>query len=623
MALLSLNDVSIGFGGPPVIEHINLQIEESERIGLLGRNGAGKSTLLKLVNSDLNPDEGRIIRSQNIRIARLNQEVPQNLQGRIEDIVRAGLEGIENLPPEWDADGGWRREFQVEQVLERLELKPNLEFGLLSAGNKRQVMLARCLVSEPHILLLDEPTNHLDIEAIRRLENFLSILNSSLLFVTHDRMFLQNLSTRIIELERGRLLDWACDYPTFLKRKQTILSAELEQQTQFDKKLAQEEAWIRQGIEARRTRNEGRVRALERLRKIRQERRERPRKARMQIQESERSGDLVIDVEHVSFQYAERPVLKDFSTTILRGERVGIIGPNGSGKTTLLRILLGELPPDRGSVRHGTNLEIAYFDQLRGQLNEDESVLDNVGQGSDTITINGKPRNLIGYLRDFLFEPERARAPIHMLSGGERNRLLLARLFARPANLLVLDEPTNDLDLETLELLEDLIMEYSGTLLIVSHDRTFLNNLTTSVLSLEGNAQVEEYNGGYDDWLKHQKDNRVTNPQKENSRSPKTTAGHNGRATQMSRERSSKLSYNERRTLQLQKQELEQVPERIEKLEAELHRLQTEMASSSFYQQDEAAIIQSTERMKSLEDSLETAYKRWQELEKIMEEMSL
>ena len=623
MALLSLNDVSIGFGGPPVIEHINLQIEESERIGLLGRNGAGKSTLLKLVNSDLNPDEGRIIRSQNIRIARLNQEVPQNLQGRIEDIVRAGLEGIENLPPEWDADGGWRREFQVEQVLERLELKPNLEFGLLSAGNKRQVMLARCLVSEPHILLLDEPTNHLDIEAIRRLENFLSIPNSSLLFVTHDRMFLQNLSTRIIELERGRLLDWACDYPTFLKRKQTILSAELEQQTQFDKKLAQEEAWIRQGIEARRTRNEGRVRALERLRKIRQERRERPRKARMQIQESERSGDLVIDVEHVSFQYAERPILKDFSTTILRGERVGIIGPNGSGKTTLLRILLGELAPDRGSVRHGTHLEIAYFDQLRGQLNEDESVLDNVGQGSDTITINGKPRNLIGYLRDFLFEPERARAPIHMLSGGERNRLLLARLFARPANLLVLDEPTNDLDLETLELLEDLLMEYSGTLLIVSHDRTFLNNLTTSVLSLEGNAQVEEYNGGYDDWLKHQKDNRVTNPPKETSRSPKTTAGPDGRAAQISLERSSKLSYNERRTLQLQKQELEEVPERIEKLEAELHWLQTEMASSSFYQQDEAAIIQSTERMKFLEDSLETAYTRWQELEKIMEEMRL
>lgn len=622
MALLSLKDISVGFGGSPVFERISLQIEGSERIGLLGRNGAGKSTLLKLINADLTPDEGTIACAQNIRVSRLDQEVPQNLQGRVYDIVKAGLDEMENLPPEWEADGSWRQEFQVDNVLERLFLDPDIEFSLLSAGMKRQVLLARCLVSEPHILLLDEPTNHLDIEAIRRLETFLAGQSSSLLFVTHDRMFLRNLSTRIIELDRGRLFDWACDYPTFLKRKQAILESEFEQQVQFDKKLAQEESWLRQGIEARRTRNEGRVRALERLRKIRQERREAPGKARMQIQEAERSGKLVIDAENVSFQYDEKLILNNFSTTILRGDRVGIIGPNGSGKTTMLRILLGELPPDEGFVHHGTNLEIAYFDQLRDQLDEDKSVLDNVGQGGDTITVNGRPRNLIGYLKDFLFQPERARAPISMLSGGERNRLLLARLFARPANLLVLDEPTNDLDLETLELLEDLLLDYSGTLLLVSHDRTFLNNLVTSVLALNGDAHVGEYNGGYDDWLKHQKSSSDGNSENQPSRNSRTSPGNNHWSTQMARKQLHKLSYNEQRTLQLQKKELEILPDRIEKLETELHQLQLEMADSSFYQQEEAAIIRSTERMKSLEEALEAAYLRWQELEKTMDEMS-
>ena len=619
MALLSLKDISISFGGPPVLERVSLQIETSERVGLLGRNGEGKSTLLKLINSDLTPDEGTIARAQNLRIAHLDQEVPQNLQGQVYDIVKAGLDGIENLPPEWEADEHWRRELQVDQVLERLKLNPDLEFSWLSAGMKRQVLLARCMVSEPHVLLLDEPTNHLDIEAIRKLETLLSNFSGTLLFITHDRMFLQNLSTRIIELDRGRLFDWACDYPTFLKRKQALLEAEAEQSVQFDKKLAQEEAWLRQGIEARRTRNEGRVRALERLRKARQERRERPRKARMQIHEAEHSGKLVIDVEGISFQYDEKLILKDFSTTILRGERVGIIGPNGSGKTTLLRILLGLLPPDKGFIRHGTNLEIAYFDQLRDQLNEDKSVLDNVGQGGDTITVNGKSRNLIGYLRDFLFEPERAHEPISMLSGGERNRLLLARLFARPANLLVLDEPTNDLDLETLELLEDLLLDYSGTLLLVSHDRTFLNNLVTSVLALEANAKVGEYNGGYDDWLKNQKSDTNQSPENQAARNLIRHPNNNHR----DRRQPHKLSYNEKRTLHLQKQELDVLPERIEKLEAELHQLQLKMADSSFYQQDEAAIIKSTERMKALEENLEAAYLRWQELEKIIDEKSI
>jgi len=619
MTLVSLKDVSIGFGGPPVLEQVSLNINASERVGVLGRNGAGKSTLLKLISSDLIPDEGMIALAQNLRIARLDQVVPQNLHGQVYNIVRDGLDGIENLPLEWEADGSWRRELQIDQVLERLNLDPGLKFDSLSAGMKRQVLLARCMVSEPHVLLLDEPTNHLDIEAIRKLENLLNNYSGTLLFVTHDRMFLQNLSTRIIEIDRGRIFDWACDYPTFLKRKQALLEAEAEQQIQFDKKLAQEEAWLRRGIEARRTRNEGRVRALERLRRERQERRERPGKARMQIQEAERSGKLVIDVEDVSFQYDHKPILKDFSTTILRGDRIGIIGPNGSGKTTLLRILLGWLPPDKGFINHGTNLEIAYFDQLRDQLDEDKSVLDNVGQGGDTITVNGKTRNIIGYLRDFLFEPERAYEPINMLSGGERNRLLLARLFARPANLLVLDEPTNDLDLETLELLEDLLLDYSGTLLLVSHDRTFLNNLVTSVLALEPNAKVGEYNGGYDDWLKHQKSYANELPENQDSLNSRRHPNNN----HQDRKQPHKLSYNEKRTLHLQKQELDVLPERIENLETELHQLQLKMADSSFYQQDEAAIIKSTDRMKTLEENLEAAYSRWQELEKIIEEKSI
>jgi len=624
MALLSLNDISVGFGGPPVIERINLQIEASDRVGILGRNGAGKSTLLRLIHSDLMPDEGTIARAQNTRISRLDQEVPQILQGRVYDIVNEGLDQTENLPPEWKTDESWRRELQIDRMLELFNLDPDIEFSLLSAGMKRQVLLARCLVSDPHILLLDEPTNHLDIDAIRRLEAILNGREGALIFVTHDRVFLQNLSTRIIELDRGRIFDWSCDYTTFLKRKQALLDAEFEQQAQFDKKLAQEESWLRQGIEARRTRNEGRVRALEKLRRIRQDRRDKPGKARIQIQEAERSGKLVIAAEDVSYQYNSNLILEDFSTTILRGDRVGIIGPNGSGKTTLLRILLGELPPERGSVRHGTNLEIAYFDQLRIQLDEDKSVLDNVGQGGDAITVNGKSRNLIGYLRDFLFEPDRARAPIRMLSGGERNRLLLARLFARPANLLVLDEPTNDLDLETLELLENLLLDYSGTLLLVSHDRAFLNNLVTSVLTLSGEAHVGEFNGGYDDWLKHHETDVSEDSEGSSDQKSKAHSNNNQREMQPDRKQSPyKLSYNEKRALQLNKQELEVLPERIERLEAELHQLQLEMAGSTFYQQEETTIVNAVERMKSLEDDLETSYLRWQELEKKVSEMSV
>ena len=450
MALISLQEVSLVFGGPLLLEEINLQIERGEWVGLLGRNGMGKSTLLRLVNGDLVPEHGVVARQQNVRVAYLPQEVPQGLTGNVTAIVSAGLEGSAG-PGTLDA--AWQRQLQVEQVIARMSLDPQARFESLSAGLKRRVLLARGLVRNPDLLLLDEPTNHLDIQSIDWLETFLKRWGGTLLFVTHDRVFLEKLTTRIIELDRGRLFDWNCDYVTFIQRKEALLAAEQEQNVLFDKKLAQEEQWIRQGIEARRTRNEGRVRALLRLREIRRERRERPGKVRMQIQAERRSGRLVIEAEEVGFSFGDRQIVKDFSTTIQRGDKVGIIGPNGSGKTTLLRLLMGELQPQQGQVRHGVNVEIGYFDQLRSQLDESKSVLDNVGEGRDTITINGRPRNLIGYLEDFLFTRERVHAPISALSGGERNRLLLARLLAHPANVLVLDEPTNDLDIETLEIL--------------------------------------------------------------------------------------------------------------------------------------------------------------------------
>src|SRR5215208_7128 len=499
MALMSLQDVSIGFGGPRLLEEINLQIESGEWIGLLGRNGMGKSTLLKLISGEISPHNGTIARQQNIRMAYLPQEVPQGLSGRVHDIVESGLDAISGT---LDDEHQWQREHQVEKILSRMELESEARFEVLSAGLKRRVYLARGLVSNPDLLLLREPTNHLDIPAIDLLEDFLKRWGGTLLFVTHDRVFLQRLATRIVELDRGKLFDWNCDYPTFIKRKEEMLSAEQAQNVVFDKKLAQEEQWIRKGIEARRTRNEGRVRALKHLREMRRERRDLSGKVRMQIQSENRSGRLVIEAENVSFSYGDKAILRDFSTTIQRGDKIGIVGPNGSVKTTLLRILMGELQPSQGEVRHGTNVEMAYFDQLRAQLDESKSVLDNVGQGRDTITINGRARNLMGYLEDFLFTRDRVRAPISALSGGERNRLLLARLFTQPANLLVLDEPTNDLDIETLEVLEDLLLEYEGTLLLVSHDRAFLNNIVTSTVILDGSGNVNEYVGGYDDWRK-------------------------------------------------------------------------------------------------------------------------
>ncbi len=601
MALISLQEVSLGFGGPLLLEDVNLQIETGEWVGLLGRNGMGKSTLLKLVSGELLPHSGTVARQQNTRIAYLPQEVPQGLSGRVIDIVESGLEEV-NLN-KLDDEHRWQRQHQVEKIISRMALDSDASFDVLSAGMKRRVFLARGLVREPDLLLLDEPTNHLDIAAIDWLEDFLKRWGGTLLFVTHDRVFLQRLTTRIVELDRGHLYDWDCDYSTFVARKEAMLSAEQTENALFDKKLAQEEQWIRKGIEARRTRNEGRVRALKRLREMRTERREQVGKVRMQIQTENRSGRLVIEAENVNYSVGGKQIVRDFSTTIQRGDKIGIIGPNGSGKTTLLRILMSQLKPDSGELRHGTNVEMSYFDQLRAQLDESKSILDNVGQGRDTITINGQARNLMGYLEDFLFTRERVKAPISALSGGERNRLLLARLFAQPANLLILDEPTNDLDIETLEVLEDLLLNYEGTLLLVSHDRAFLNNLVTSTLILSGDGEVKEYVGGYDDWQK-----QIESSSASQGKSPKPASTSQADSKADAKPAKRKLSYKEKR-------ELEELPKRIEMLEAEQSQLTVKMEAPAFYQQESEKITQAVNRLDEIHHELSQAYHRWGELD--------
>jgi ATP-binding cassette subfamily F protein uup len=595
MALISVTDVSVGFGGPLLLDRVHLQIERGERVCLVGRNGAGKSTLMRLIGGDIVPDEGEVVRSQGVRIALLPQEIPHDLFGATSDVVAAGLDDS-TLPPA----AGWRKTLQVEKVLSRMGLDPEARFEDLSAGLKRRVLLARGLARDPDLLLLDEPTNHLDMEAIGWMEELLLRFGGTLVFVTHDRVFLQKLATRIVEIDRGRLIDWACDYATFLKRKEAALEVEAEQWVQFDKKLAREEAWIRQGVKARRTRNEGRARALERLREARQERRERMGTVRLRAQEAARSGKLVIEAQSVGFGYDPNvPVIRDLSTVIMRGDKVGIMGPNGSGKTTLLRLLLGELQPREGTVRRGVGLQAAYFDQLRAQLDEDRSVQENIGQGNDTILLNGRALHVMSYLRNFLFSPERARSPVKTLSGGERNRLLLALLFTKPANLLVLDEPTNDLDTETLELLEELLLDYPGTVLLVSHDRAFLNNVVSSSLVLEGEGRVGEYVGGYDDWLRQRKPLAPTALDKPVERVEKPRS---------ERVRAPSLSYRE-------KQELEALPSHIEALEAEQASLYEAMGDPSFYQRQGAEIAGAKARLDAIGRELEAAYERWEALE--------
>jgi ABC transport system ATP-binding/permease protein len=598
MALISLRDVSVSFGGPPVLEHLTLHIEAGERVCLLGRNGEGKSTLMRLISGELSPDSGDVLRQQGLHIGHLPQEVPPDLQGTVIDIVSRATANTASS----EADGLWQTRQDAESALTQLQLDANADFAELSGGLKRRVLLARALASHPDLLVLDEPTNHLDIDSINWLETHLLRRTGSLLFVTHDRMLLRKLATRIIELDRGQLADWACDYDTFLKRKQALLDAEAQQWEQFDKKLAQEEAWIRQGIRARRTRNEGRVRALMHMRAQRQNRREQPGAARMQAQEAERPGKLVIEAQNISFSYDDQPLIKNFSTTILRGDKIGILGPNGIGKTTLLRLLLHDLTPQEGRVRLGVRLEVAYFDQLRALIDDAKTVQENVAGGSDTIVLNDNSRHILSYLQDFLFTPDRARSPAGMLSGGERNRLLLARLFTQPSNVLVLDEPTNDLDAETLELLEELLLDYAGTLLLVSHDRAFLNNVVTSTLAFEGNGRVREYVGGYDDWLRQRQPPPAAKPVK--------PAAAKAVKPQPPPERPRRLNYKERR-------ELEALPERIETLEAEQEQLYEMLSDPKLYRQEGEEIAQVKAKLAEITQELEDTYNRWEQLEQL------
>ncbi|MHC4321670.1 MAG: ATP-binding cassette domain-containing protein [Planctomycetota bacterium] len=599
MALLSLQKISIRFGGPLLLDRVDLQLERGERVCLIGRNGEGKSTLLKLINGELIPDSGDIARQKGLCTAYLSQEIPRELNGTVFEIVHDGLKNVDRSHARQDIDNDWEKRHQVEKAISLMQLDANAEFKVLSSGLKRRVLLAKGLVCKPEILLLDEPTNHLDIASIDWLEEFLLRYEGTIFFVTHDRMFLKNIAKRIIELDRGNLVDWECDYETFLSRKQAVLDAEEKQWSTFDKKLAKEEIWLRQGIKARRTRNEGRVRGLEKMRTIRRERRTLNGTVRMQTQEAERSGMKVIKVEGLGYGYDNMPVIRGFSTTIMRGDKVGIIGPNGAGKSTLLRLLLGELTPQQGIVQHGTHLQIAYFDQLREQLQEDKSVFYNVGDGNDFITLNGKQQHVIGYLQKFLFSPERARTNVRVLSGGERNRLLLARLFTRPANVIVMDEPTNDLDVETLELLEELLLDYKGSLLLVSHDRAFLNNVVTSTIVFEGEGKVNEYVGGYDDWLRQRKQVE-TNKKK---RAPLKTDRRDENT-----ERPRRLNYKEQR-------ELAALPRKIEELEEEQNQLYQAVSDPMFYKKgnDEAAVIRT--RLSTLHSELDNAYQRWETLE--------
>lgn len=603
MAIVTLQDVSLSFGGAPLLDRVNFQIERGERVCLVGRNGAGKSTLMKVIAGELKPDDGQVFRSPpDAVIATLRQEVPAGIVGTVQSVV-------EGEGGSYEEHNDWERHDRVERLIEKMGLPATAEFGALSAGLKRRVLLARGLVEEPQLLLLDEPTNHLDLESIRWLEEFLLEWGGALLFVTHDRAFLRKLATRIVEVDRGKLVGWACDYDTFLVRKQAVLEAEEVQRAQFDKKLAQEEEWIRRGVKAQRSRAQNRINALKAMRAEKAARRERTGTAKLAAQEADRSGFKVITCENVSFGYDGRAVVQDLSVRIERGDKVGIVGPNGAGKTTLLRLLLGQLQPRSGTVEHGTKLEIVYFDQLRAQLDETMRVQDAVADGNPTVTINGRTRHVISYLEDFLFEPARARTPIKALSGGERNRLLLARLFTKAANVLVLDEPTNDLDAETLELLEDLLVEFGGTVLLVSHDRAFLNEVCTSLLVFEGEGRVTEYVGGYDDWQKERK--RAEGGGRGNAErelelrsAPRGGSANGGAAGKPKR----KLSNKERA-------ELEALPARIEKLEKEQAELTAKLADPAFFKKGGAEVARATARLQEIEAELPGVFARWEELE--------
>ncbi|MCB1772921.1 MAG: ATP-binding cassette domain-containing protein [Gammaproteobacteria bacterium] len=636
MALLNLRNLTLSYGDPPLIDGIDLSIGPGERICLLGRNGEGKSTLMRLIEGELKADDGERVVTQGLRIARLTQDVPEQLHGTVFDVVADGagetaalikqyhalssqlahepaddatLARLEHIQHELESVDGWRMEQQVESTISRMQLKADDVFDELSGGMKRRVLLARALAADPQLLLLDEPTNHLDVESIAWLEEFLLNWPGSLVFITHDRGFLQRLATRIVELDRGRLSDFPGDYENYLRRRDEMDNAESQAKARFDKLLAQEEVWVRQGIKARRTRNEGRVRRLQAMRREYGERRSRQGTARLSVNAADRSGKLVCEAVDVDYAWDGQPIVRGFSTTILRGDRIGIIGPNGCGKSTLLNLLLGRLQPDSGSIEQGTRIEVAYFDQLRDQLDLDKTVIDNVAGGSDKVDINGKSKHVISYLQDFLFPPRRCRQPVRALSGGERNRLLLAKLFTRPANVLVLDEPTNDLDLETLELLEELLLEFDGTLLLVSHDRAFLDNVVTSTLVFEGDARVNAYVGGYQDWLRQRSAvNRQPVKAAVQGAAARPAGAPEATPKPADAAKPKKLSYKHQR-------ELDELPARIEAFENELAEVQAALGDPDLYRESPARVAELGVRMQELEQSLAAAYERWDELE--------
>jgi len=608
MPLLSLLDVSLSYGGPPLIDSVNLQIDAGERVCLLGRNGSGKSSLLRILSGDLKPDHGDVFRQPGLRVARLRQEVPDDIHGSVHDLVLGGLQEAHAHEEHWE------QEVRMEDLFKKLQLDPNADFSKLSGGLKRRALLARELAGVPDLLLLDEPTNHLDLESILMLEQFLVSEKLSICFVTHDRSFLRKVATRIIELDRGRLAGWACDYDTYLVRKEEVMEAEEKQQAAFDKKLAQEEEWIRRGVRAQRSRAQGRIHALHAMRAERKERRLRQGNVKMALAEANRSGVKVIDMEDVSFSYPDgRVLVKDFTTLITRGDKIGLIGPNGSGKTTLIKLMLGQLKPTSGVLEHGTNLEVVYFDQLRSQIDDNKSVADNIANGNETVNVGGRSRHVISYLQDFLFEPSRSRSPAKVLSGGERNRLLLARLFTKPANVLVMDEPTNDLDAETLELLENLLVEFEGTLLLVSHDREFLDNVVTSTFVLEGEGRIEEYVGGYTDWARERVRMIAAKAAAAAAAVAATTQESSSSETKAAAGKSGKL----RKLNGKEKLELETLPARIEKLESEQSELAAKLANPSFYQGAADKALAVKIRLGAIEQEMSVAFARWEELEAV------
>jgi ATP-binding cassette subfamily F protein uup len=641
MSLISLRSVSLSYGHPPLLDRLDLEIMPAERVCLIGRNGAGKSTLLKVIDGEVRPDGGSVWRADGLRVARLAQEAPIGDEHRVLDVVAGGLGALGALVAEYhhlshhlardgasaserdlarlatvqqrlESEGGWEIEQRAERVVSRLGLDGEAVYSSLSGGLRRRVMLARALIVEPDLLLLDEPTNHLDIETIEWLEALMLGFQGSLLFITHDRRFLRNLATRILELDRGQLTDWPGDYDNYLRRREERLHAEAKERERFDKRLAEEEVWIRQGIKARRTRNEGRVRALQAMREERRARREGPGQARLSLDSGERSGKLVVEAEDISFSYHPQagaaPTIQGLSTLILRGDRVGIIGPNGAGKSTLLKLLLGQLTPSSGRVRLGTNLKIAYFDQLRAQLDPALSVRDNVAGGSDQVEVGGRSQHVLSYLKDFLFAPDRAQQPVAALSGGERNRLLLAKLFTQPANLLVLDEPTNDLDAETLDLLEELLNEFDGTLLLVSHDRDLLDNVVTSSLVLEGGGRVKEYVGGYSDWQRQRQPADEATSAVEPASRQKAEGGKGARASGGRGKAPAKLSYKDQRAL-------DELPPRIEALEAEVEALHARLGDPALYQGPAHELTETRTRLAEVEAELASCYERWEALE--------